>query len=302
MGSEDAFCLKWNDFHTSVTATFADLRNEHDLTDAIIVCEGQAMKAHKLILSACSGVFKQLFKNNCLSNSKEPVIMLWDVKAEDMEMLFNFMYEGQVNVAQEHLNTFLALAERLQVRGLTTSNDSSKNSTQNHSSSSSSSTTQRRQRSPNRTPAAPALKRARITEAPTPSTPQSHDEDGPEEVPVFVKAELKGDDSSLHISQEEHSADSYDQGDTSYDQYYDQAEGYAGPSGQADFSIPAAVGGASGTESMAKDFSLPPYRSVLLEPAFFDCGICGKVFRSSNSRNNHRSLYHRDQTKKLRQF
>ena len=29
------------------------------------------------------------------------------------------MYEGQVNVAQERLSTFLTLAERLQVRGLT---------------------------------------------------------------------------------------------------------------------------------------------------------------------------------------
>ena len=48
-----------------------------------------------------------------------PVILLWDVKADDLKLLFNFMYEGQVNVAQERLSTFLTLAERLQVRGLT---------------------------------------------------------------------------------------------------------------------------------------------------------------------------------------
>ena len=41
------------------------------------------------------------------------------MKAEDLKLLFNFMYEGQVNVAQERLSTFLTLAERLQVRGLT---------------------------------------------------------------------------------------------------------------------------------------------------------------------------------------
>ena len=44
---------------------------------------------------------------------------MWDVKADDLKLLFNFMYEGQVNVAQERLSTFLTLAERLQVRGLT---------------------------------------------------------------------------------------------------------------------------------------------------------------------------------------
>ena len=53
--------------------------------------------------------------------------MMWDVKAEDLKLLLDFMYQGQVNVAHENLNSFLALAERLQVRGLT-SNIASNNS------------------------------------------------------------------------------------------------------------------------------------------------------------------------------
>ena len=42
--TEDAYCLKWNDFHTSITASFSDLRNESDLLDAVIVVEGQQVK------------------------------------------------------------------------------------------------------------------------------------------------------------------------------------------------------------------------------------------------------------------
>eukprot|EP00096_Caligus_rogercresseyi_P000381 TRINITY_DN1080_c0_g1_i1.p1 TRINITY_DN1080_c0_g1~~TRINITY_DN1080_c0_g1_i1.p1 ORF type:complete len:462 (-),score=150.20 TRINITY_DN1080_c0_g1_i1:501-1886(-) len=114
--SEEAFCLKWNDFQKSVTSSFAELRRDSNLTDVTIVVEGTQLKAHKVILSACSGAFKELFRSGI---SKEPVIMLWDVSAEDMEALFNFMYQGQVNVAQERLNTFLDLAERLRVKGLT---------------------------------------------------------------------------------------------------------------------------------------------------------------------------------------
>ncbi len=110
LGNEEAFCLKWNDFPTSLTSTFAELRNESDLFDATIICEGQALRAHKLVLSACSNVFRQLFRNSNVETlglvgpmSKpqlEPVILMFDVKANDLKLLFNFMYEGQVNVAQ----------------------------------------------------------------------------------------------------------------------------------------------------------------------------------------------------------
>jgi len=130
--NEEAFCLKWNDFHTSLTSTFTELRAESDLLDATIFCEGQLVRAHKLVLSASSTIFRQLFRNNDQSllhhsQTVEPVLMMWDVKAEDLKLLLDFMYQGQVNVAHENLNSFLALAERLQVRGLT-SNIASNNS------------------------------------------------------------------------------------------------------------------------------------------------------------------------------
>lgn len=82
---DDSFCLKWNDFHTSVTSSFADLRDESDLFDITLVCEGGNIQAHKLILSACSLVFKRLLKSS--KNARDPTILLWDVKAVDMEAL-----------------------------------------------------------------------------------------------------------------------------------------------------------------------------------------------------------------------
>lgn len=89
MGSaspDDSFCLKWNDFHTSVTSSFADLRAESDLFDITLVCEGgKNLQAHRIILSACSLVFKRLIKS--AKNAKEPTILLWDVKPSDMEAL-----------------------------------------------------------------------------------------------------------------------------------------------------------------------------------------------------------------------
>jgi hypothetical protein len=41
------------------------------------------------------------------------------VKYADLVSVLDFMYHGEVNVAQEELNSFLAVAEDLQVKGLT---------------------------------------------------------------------------------------------------------------------------------------------------------------------------------------
>ena len=44
-------------------------------------------------------------------------LYLKGVSAKDMESVLSFMYHGEVSVAQDDLNTFLAVAEDLQVKG-----------------------------------------------------------------------------------------------------------------------------------------------------------------------------------------
>lgn len=125
-GGAETFCLKFNDFQANLTSAFNELREESDLLDTSIICDngGQVIRAHKLVLSASSAVFRQLFRNVAVNkSSNEPMIFLLDVKAEDFRALLDFMYEGQVNVAHENLNEFLALAEKLQIRGLTSNNN-----------------------------------------------------------------------------------------------------------------------------------------------------------------------------------
>ena len=75
MGSTDEqFCLKWNDFQSCIKTTFQGLREEKDFMDVTISCDGEQIKAHKVILSACSATFRQLLKKNPAQN---PVIVLW---------------------------------------------------------------------------------------------------------------------------------------------------------------------------------------------------------------------------------
>jgi len=121
--SEEAFCLKWNDFQASISSSLGGLLHCRDLQDVTLQCGDQSLQCHRLVLAACSDWFRQIFStlgaSAQLAAARHPVIVVWDAAARDMALLLDFMYHGVVNVKQENLNTFLALAERLSVRGLT---------------------------------------------------------------------------------------------------------------------------------------------------------------------------------------
>lgn len=54
-----------------------------------------------------------------------PIIFMRDVEIQHVIALMEFMYAGEVNVAQANLSAFLKTAESLKIRGLTdTSSDS----------------------------------------------------------------------------------------------------------------------------------------------------------------------------------
>ena len=112
----EKFCLRWNDFETNINEAFKELRESKDFFDVTLVCENEQMQAHKVILSACSSFFRNMLRRNA---HQHPLIYLKGVKFSDLQSVLNFMYQGEVSVAQEDLNSFLAVAEDLRVKGLT---------------------------------------------------------------------------------------------------------------------------------------------------------------------------------------
>lgn len=50
---------------------------------------------------------------------KHPIVILKDVGHKELVAILQFMYQGEVNVRQEELATFLKTAEMLQIKGLT---------------------------------------------------------------------------------------------------------------------------------------------------------------------------------------
>ncbi|XP_069692344.1 uncharacterized protein [Periplaneta americana] len=112
----EQFSLRWNNFHSNLSAGFHALLEGEDLVDVTLAAGGQFVQAHKIVLSVCSPYFKELFKvNPC----KHPIVILKDVCHKELVAILQFMYQGEVNVRQEELAAFLKTAEMLQIKGLT---------------------------------------------------------------------------------------------------------------------------------------------------------------------------------------
>lgn len=92
------------------------LLETEDLVDVTLAVEGKFLKAHKMVLSVCSPYFRNLFKAN---PCKHPIVFMKDVSYTALSDLLQFMYQGEVQVNQEHLTTFIKTAEALQIKGLT---------------------------------------------------------------------------------------------------------------------------------------------------------------------------------------
>jgi len=116
MDPSEKFCLRWNDFETNISGAFRELKEDKDFFDVTLACEDEQLQAHKVILSACSPFFRTILRRN---RHEHPLLYLKGVKYAYMASVLNFMYHGEVNVAQEELNSFLAVAEDLKVKGLT---------------------------------------------------------------------------------------------------------------------------------------------------------------------------------------
>lgn len=56
------FCLRWNNYQSSITSAFENLRDDEDFVDVTLACDGRSLKAHRVVLSACSPYFRELLK------------------------------------------------------------------------------------------------------------------------------------------------------------------------------------------------------------------------------------------------
>ena len=114
--SSEGFCLKYDDFQLSTSQAFQSLRHEKDFFDVTLVSEDQVMlESHKIVLSASSNFFKNILRKH---SHIHPLLYLHGVQSESLQLILNYIYQGEVQIYQEQLDQFLAVASDLQIMGL----------------------------------------------------------------------------------------------------------------------------------------------------------------------------------------
>ncbi|XP_061715424.1 longitudinals lacking protein-like isoform X3 [Cydia pomonella] len=115
MDDDQQFCLRWNNHQSTLVSVFDTLLEKGIHVDCTLAAEGQTLKAHKVVLSACSPYFENVLSQQY---DKHPIIILKDVKYAELRAMMDYMYRGEVNISQDQLAALLKAAESLQIKGL----------------------------------------------------------------------------------------------------------------------------------------------------------------------------------------
>ena len=119
----EKFALKWNDFQSNWTSSLSELRKEADFADVTLISEDKVnFSAHRILLSSCSNMFKFILKDNPQVN---PLLYLGGVSSQNIGFILDYIYYGEVNIYQEHLDSFLESAQKLEISGLIGNNQDS---------------------------------------------------------------------------------------------------------------------------------------------------------------------------------
>ena len=115
--SDEKYTLAWTEFQSTFSNSLELLRRENAFHDVTLVSDDEVhMNAHKVVLSAASSFFKRLLKKH---PHQSPLLYLSGVQACDLQFILDYVYQGQVHLYQNQVNSFLVAAAKLKIAGLT---------------------------------------------------------------------------------------------------------------------------------------------------------------------------------------
>lgn len=104
-----------------MSAAFAQMYKDETLVDVTLVVGSSEVRAHRVVLSACSPYFRKIFENQANQHQYcYPIINIANHYADDLRLVLEFMYKGEVMVPNERWTSVVRCASSLEVDGFPT--------------------------------------------------------------------------------------------------------------------------------------------------------------------------------------
>ena len=110
MSAPQQYSLRWNNYFRHLTYALDNHRVNDDFVDVSLLCDGRKIRAHKVVLSACSSYFKEIFTEN---PHPHPVIIFKFIKYEDLNSIIEFMYQVSAKCLDKLIACILKLFFRV---------------------------------------------------------------------------------------------------------------------------------------------------------------------------------------------
>ena len=108
--------ISWETYTDHLREMLHDMRSSNELTDVTLVSEDmKQFKAHRVVLNACSPVFKSMKSDNYFSST---YIFMRGIQSHEMESILQFIYLGQATINKDRIKEFLRVARSLEVKEL----------------------------------------------------------------------------------------------------------------------------------------------------------------------------------------
>ena len=103
--NQEKFNLTWHSYTDHLREMLNDMMSSDELTDVTLVSEDKKkFRAHKVVLSASSSVFKSIISD---TNLFSPIIYLRGIQSFEIESILQFIYLGEATFYQERMNEFI---------------------------------------------------------------------------------------------------------------------------------------------------------------------------------------------------
>lgn len=104
---------------SGLSSAFAQMYKDETLVDVTLSCGDHQIHAHRLVLSACSPYFRNMFEKQA-NPFHYPIVNIDNIYIEDMKLVLEFMYRGEVMIPHDRLANVLRCATSLEVEGFPT--------------------------------------------------------------------------------------------------------------------------------------------------------------------------------------